>query len=232
MLAVVLSWPTTLMGQGERGSLTDQFPNLSAKERARIASKEAEESAKDASYQNLMRDSEKAFQEGRYEDALRGYEQARILRPYNVYPKVKIEDLNALLKRKAAEEHATEQATTEAVPEQKMNSTVTTPDLPESGRKETADPVKEEPRPAKIADAPSDTTTPVKAEPERANKRTEGLIERRYREGHAYVIERAVQLDGRVVIYKRVYHNYGQVFYFEDGLAVDERVWKQRFPDE
>jgi hypothetical protein len=62
-------------------------------------------------------------------------------------------------------------------------------------------------------------------------KPADGIIEQRYKEGQAFVIERAVTVDGRLVKYKRVYHPYGQTFYFEDGLSVDERVWKARFPD-
>ena len=38
----------------DRGSLTDDFPGMSAKERARIAAKENAEAAKDAVYQALM----------------------------------------------------------------------------------------------------------------------------------------------------------------------------------
>ena len=47
----------------------------------------------------VMQRAERAFQEGRYEEAIKGYEEARSMRPYNVYPKVKIEDLRALLAR-------------------------------------------------------------------------------------------------------------------------------------
>lgn len=220
----------TAQAQGDKGSLTDQFPNMSAKERARIAAKENEEAQKDASYQDVMRAAEQSFQEGRYEEAIKQYEQARAMRPYNVYPKVKIEDLRALLARQAAssdsavvEDHpvdpepvvAAEGPATRPLPPAEETPVAPGPTLHRQPER-TPDPVTEKPVPAVEQVSPGPAA---------------GIIEQRYREGHAFVIERAVTVDGRLVKYKRVYHPYGQVFFFEDGLAVDERVWKARFPD-
>lgn len=218
--------------QGDKGSLTEQFPNMNAKERARIAAKENEEAQKDATYQDVMQRAERSFQEGRYEEAIKQYEEARAMRPYNVYPKVKIEDLRALLARQAAkpdtsvaEEHPVD---TDTVVPAKVPMRVPAGPAPE--------PVKEPDAVVKPKTAPlpepvvQRTAPPVVASS--SEKPAQGIIEQRYREGHAFVIERAVTIDGRLVKYKRVYHPYGQVFYFEDGLAVDERVWKARFPDQ
>ena len=220
------------MAQGDRGSLTEQFPNMSAKERSRIAAKESEEADKDASYQDVMRSAELSFQEGRYEEAIQRYEEARAMRPYNVYPKVKIEDLRALMARQTAkpdtavvvEEHALDPdpatpagaAVPDPVPptQPPVEELVHTKDLdPET----ILEPAVEQ----------GSVPDPVPA----AVKAADGVIEQRYREGQAFVIERAVTVEGRLVKYKRVYHPYGQTFYFEDGLSVDERVWKARFPD-
>lgn len=207
---------------------------MSAKERSRIAAKEAEEAQKDANYQDVMRAAELSFQEGRYEEAISGYEQARALRPYNVYPKVKIEDLRALIARQAAEkdtasiveEHPVEQETavesqaigSEADPSGQIRAAETSPMSPPGPETQ---PVVEE----------AEEKGSSHAQPPSMAKAAEGIIEQRYREGHAFVIERAVTIDGRLVKYKRVYHPHGQTFYFEDGFSVDERVWKARFPD-
>ncbi|HEX2618309.1 MAG TPA: hypothetical protein VHL57_12250 [Flavobacteriales bacterium] len=235
-LALILgSAALALFAQGEDPSLTKDFPKLSPKERSRIAAKETAEAQQDAVYQAVMHEAELAFQEGRYEDALANYEKARNQRPYNVYPKVKIQDLKALLKRKEEEAPATEQA---------------------SGTPAVVEPVKEEPmqppppviaappleKPA-VQNAPPPVAKPVEKPAERPVKpkepapRTEarpapprGMEERRYQEGHAWVIERTINVEGRRVVYKRVAHPFGQVFFFEDGIAVDERVWNARFP--
>lgn len=237
LLISALSVPLACSAQGDRGSLTDQFPNMSAKERARIAAQEKDEAGKDGAYQALMQEGERAFQEGRYEEALATYEKARAMRPYNVYPKVKIEDLRTLLKKQAPTSDPVVVQKREdpvAVAPHAVDSIVVPkgepaavtppapvpPAIPEEHPTPKSDPGVVSPAPAERRSA-----APV-------GKRPEGVIERRYREGHAYVIERAVEVEGRLVVYKRVYHNYGQVFYFEDGLAVDERVWKQRFPGE
>ncbi len=210
---------------------------MSAKERSRIAAKEAEEAQKDASYQDVMRAAELSFQEGRYEEAIRGYEQARAMRPYNVYPKVKIEDLRALIARQAAEKD-----TTTIVEEHPVDQEPAQPPVAATPAPQVADP-----EPSASQHVPADPAPPEKAaepaiegrqektssqtSPPSLAKAAEGIIEQRYREGHAFVIERAVTIDGRLVKYKRVYHPHGQTFYFEDGFSVDERVWKARFPD-
>ena len=223
--------------QNDRGSLTEDFPDLSAKERARIASKEKDDAAKDGAYQALMLEGERDFQEGRYEEALATYEKARAMRPYNVYPKVKIEDLRAILKKQAARPDSAVAATPPPVPAFERPVPVPPAAIEVSDTAKLAV-RKEEPKPIVVPPveeppAKENAAAPVvKSLPAPSRKRDTGVIERRYREGHAYVIERAVEVDGRVVIYKRVFHNYGQVFYFEDGLSVDERVWKQRFPAE
>lgn len=220
---------TLAPAQKERGSLTEQFPNMSAKERSRIAAKETEEAQKDGSYQEVMRTAELAFQEGRYEEAIKRYEEARAMRPYNVYPKVKIEDLRALIARQAAK-----QDTLTAVEEHPVDPEPIA--TPVQQTVPVVDRLDQEPTP--IVEQPSapkpepKVERPVIAAPVALPaKVADGIIEQRYREGHAFVIERAVTIEGRLVKYKRVYHPYGQTFYFEDGLSVDERVWKARFPD-
>jgi hypothetical protein len=217
--------------QGDKGSLTEQFPNMSAKERSRIATKENEEAQKDQTYQEVMQRAERAFQEGRYEEAIKQYEEARAMRPYNVYPKVKIEDLRALLARQAAG--------TDTVAEVEEHPVDPDPVVPQNTAVEPARPVPEpvkEPGPV-VQGKPMPVPEPVleKAATPAGNaapvKPADGVIEQRYREGQAFVVERAVTIEGRLVKYKRVYHPSGQTFYFEDGLSVDERVWKARFPD-
>src|SRR5690606_31017910 len=102
--ALLLCWPSGLvLAQGE---LTKDFSKLSAKERSRIAAHENLEAAADSGYQALMQQADLYFQAGEYETALEHYEQARTLRPYNVYPKVKIEDLQTMIRRRNAEQAA------------------------------------------------------------------------------------------------------------------------------
>lgn len=229
----MLALDMTVMAQGDRGSLTEQFPNMSAKERSRIAAKETEEAEKDASYQEVMRAAELSFQEGRYEEAITQYEEARSMRPYNVYPKVKIEDLRALIAKQAekppamaiVEEHPID-------PDTVPSSRTVAADPPESPAVSPSSAQEVVEATHAVEDAPVALSPPSPAATRALGiKAADGIIEQRYREGHAFVIERAVTVDGRLVKYKRVYHPYGQTFYFEDGLSVDERVWKARFPD-
>ena len=188
--------------------------------RARIAAKEADESKQDQAYQDIMQQAERSFQEGRYEVALSQYEKARALRPFNVFPKVKIEDLRALIAGKqppvpepeVVEEHPVDHEDTG------------------SGALRVVEPPPAPPTP-KVQEPVERVEAPREVEAMPKVKKADMHLERRYKEGHAFVIERVVTLDGRVVVYKRVYHQWGQVYYFEDGVSVDERVWKARFPN-
>lgn len=212
----------------QEGSLTKDFPKLTAKERSRIAAKEAEEAAADQAYQARMQEAERAFQDKRYEDALTAYEQARELRPYNVYPKVKIEDLKALLKRQAEAAPAT---TAAAEPPPPVPSAPAAPPVVERPAVQPmpAPPAKPVGRPVVVTPPRTQVREP-RPEPERPKDPPPiSLEERTYREGNAIVVERAVDDGGQRVVYKRVSHTWGQVFYFKDGLSVDERIWKDRF---
>lgn len=226
---------TGSVAQDTTHSLTQDFPKLSAKERARIAAREAEEAKQDEAYQGVMQAGEKAFQEGHYEDAMRLFEQARSMRPYNVYPKVKIEDLRALMARQGTAPNERPHTLGSVVaPDEEQpaggpvakgsSATIEQPGDPHpldnGGPVQTT--VVEQ-----LASAP-DASQNSALQPN-AIKKADGLIERRYKDGRAYVIERIVRVEGRTVTYKRVYHPFGQVFFFEDGLSVDERVWKARF---
>jgi hypothetical protein len=218
-------------------SLTQDFPKLSAKERARIAAREADEAKQDQAYQGVMQSGEKAFQEGHYDEALHLFEQARAMRPYNVYPKVKIEDLRALMARQAAVPNDPPPSDPVELPVERTMEIRPgmIPPPPPTPAPNNPDPRGSSPQAAdRLPDLMAVSGSPAEPDPDPAIqpltlKKAEGVIERRYKDGRAFVIERIVRLEGRTVTYKRVYHPFGQVFFFEDGLSVDERVWKARF---
>lgn len=115
---LLCAWAMDGTAQGKDGKLTKDFDQLSAKERSKIAAQETQEAAEDSGYQALMREADHAFQATHYEDALAAYEKARVMRPYNVYPKVKIQDLQALIKKRDLEKAAAEPPPTPAhIPE-------------------------------------------------------------------------------------------------------------------
>ena len=228
----------TASGQKGDSSLTKDFPKLSSKERSRIAAKEVEESKKDDAYQLAMLNAERSFQQGRYEEALVFYESARALRPYNVYPKVKIEDLHALINKQTIQTTDTVQHVAQVapppVPKDTIMPTVITEHVEPDPLPKKTTPVKTDPVPVGSASQKA----PVKEEERQVSRPAimeqvlpDGVTERRYQDGHAFVIERTITEEGRAVVYKRVFHNWGKVFYFEDGVAVDERVWKERFSE-
>lgn len=264
MAALALLWAgQTCVAQGKDKSLTKDFSQLSPKERSRIAAQETAEAEKDSTYQRLMREGDQAFRAGLYEDALAIFQEARQLRPYNVYPKVKIEDLQALI-RKRDQEAA--QAAPPPAPEvaEEMPPAQTVEPIPEAtpvpsteGKPEETDMMTEAPAPPPLPvqepasrEAPPPPGPAIPAAPEKkpvarieepppAVKPSHTgpigpgpepeLGERVYLEAGAVVTERTVEEEGKVVVYKRVAHSWGQTFYFRDGLSIPQRRWDEHF---
>jgi len=213
-------------------SLTKDFERLSAKQRARIAAEEEQAAALDTAYQARMASAEGRFQEGAFEDALGLYRQARTMRPYNVHPKVKIQDLEALVARQKA---------APSPPAVKEDPPASVPVAVEAQPKVVPPVVDQAPVPPAVTSAPSAspmtgpkvvrvsvpvTTVPEPAEPSPAD----GVHERMFKEGRAVVLERQVVEDGRPTLWRMVTHPWGEVVYFKDGEPVPARVWSEQFP--
>ena len=228
LLATALLLATTGAHAQDDASLTKEFAGMSAKERTKLAKQEVEEAAKDDAFQAMMAQAEVAFKAGRFVEARQHYADARTRRPLNVYPKVKLEDLDALIAKRAAEAKAAEPVVVDPPPVVLF---------PISATNTTTVPITTDPSPTPttiVEKAPVQTiTAPVKT----ANKSvvevptiaplTEG--EREYMEGNAKVLEIAVAEHKHLAVYKKVKHPWGQVFYFKDGASVGQRVWQARF---
>ncbi len=213
---------------------------MSAKERTRLAKQETEDAARDPAFQALMQEAEALFSAQRYDEALARFQEARRMRPLNVYPKVKIKDLDALIAKRDAERTVSppvEQPV--AVPPPVL---VTAPPAPEPT---TIDAAKKEAPPRspplmapvpmpEVRTAPVErsvpmvTTTPAVKDSAKAPL-SEGSHERIYKEGRAVVQERRVVVAGQETVYRKVTHPWGDVVYFQDGLAVPARVWAEVF---
>ncbi len=93
-------WPSVMPAQDT--GLTAEFARLSARERSRLAREEAAAALKDTAFQATMARAEVHFQARRYEAAVADFERARALRPLNVYPPVKLDDLRVLIAKRDA----------------------------------------------------------------------------------------------------------------------------------
>ncbi len=77
--------------------LTSDFSKMKSKKRIKIAQQESKESELDIEFQSLMSRGDSLFRFSCYKEALLVYKEARKRRPHNVYPKIKIQDLNGLI---------------------------------------------------------------------------------------------------------------------------------------
>jgi len=217
-------------------SLTPEFAGLSAKERARLAKKEVEEAAQDSRFQGVMAEAESFFKQQRYDESLAAFKQARSLRPLNVYPKVKIQDLQALiakrdaaaLEQKAQQKQEAEQSADP--PEERSAGTVAQQEA--EAQVEAESPLKQ---PAKVQVDEVKRREPVALRkisapaPEQAMKGPDGMVESTFVEGRAIVLERRVVRSGVESVYRKVSHPWGQVVHFRDGVAISERQWADAF---
>lgn len=228
-------------------SLTDEFSKLSAKERARIAKKEQEESVNDSAFQEVMASAEQLFQERSYDAALERFKEARRLRPLNVYPKVKIQDLQALIAkrdeaaRKSQAEVAAPKPVEAPVEQLQPNPPTLTTEPPEPARIDSSTAPKEASRPepapikaSKASYAPRvvHVEAPVMREKEAEKPGQEsglpdGVQERTYMEGRAIVLERRVVKEGKETVFRKVTHPWGQVVHFRDEHAISDREWNE-----
>ncbi len=253
-LLLAPAWAASCLAQGKDGGLTGEFDKLSPKERSKIAARETQEAAADSGYQDIMQQADAAFRAGRYEDALTAFQEARTLRPYNVYPKVKIQDLQALIKKRDEERSAQNTAVPPPTADPPGPAVVAAPpshSTPEPSIDTPLPPASSDPPVAipatpvtptgpKVGTPHPDPATPI---PHPADKSptpvpvsTPGpdilsatIGERIYMEAGATVTERTVDDIGRPVVYKKVVHPWGQTFHFKDGLAISEREWTDRF---
>ncbi len=211
-------------GTGQsRKPLTDGFDRLSAKERTRIAEKETADAALDTAYQRWMQQGDTEFREQRYDEALEAYMEARRLRPYNVYPKVKVEDLQALIRKREA---------AKTLPPEDGPEPIPVPSPPMESPSGAIAPVQTATPSAKSPVGPAQPREATHVEPQVPKAETLPPItegQRVYMEAGAVVTERVTDEDGRPVLYKKVAHPWGQTFYFKDGRSIPEREWQARF---
>ncbi len=246
---IVLSMLLQCAVLGAQDGLTDDFSRLGAKERARLARAEEKAAAADTGFQGVMAQAEDLFRARRYDDAMARYEQARALRPLNVYPKVKMEDLRVLIARRDSIRLA-EQATVAPAPappapvEPPVVPVAPAPETPAVAPVATAAedvPVYDTAVPASRPVPPPRPAPPPNVRPApgaHADRHAEvgadlpdGTTERTLRTGRAIVLERVRVVGGHATVWRKVVHPWGEVVHFRDGQPVSALRWWSEFGD-
>lgn len=245
LLLSLIAVPFSLLAQ-------EEFADLSAKERISIAEEEKSKAKNDPVFQDLMKEGHQLFENKHYLKAIRKYEEAQDQRPFNVYPKVIIADIELSMKD-----------TLEILrKEEKNNLPKEQPEKPEKElekKKETKpdQAETEEERLKRLEEWERKERERLQAEREKRKKEKEretsvtnvsgdvkelsledfkkdlakeypsGLTETIKEEGNKTIITRVIVSEGKGNEYKKVVHNWGGIFYFKNGKAVPERVWKQ-----
>lgn len=238
LFSTALMCAVVFQGIAQDPSLARDFDKLSAKERAQIAREEQEAASKDLAYQAVMEDAERLFREKAYEGSMAKFQEARVLRPYNVYPKVKIQDLEVLIaKRDAAAAEKERAAMTDPpepmiVPQPQAAVQPVRAVVPETNGR---DPVKVVPVATEVVvpEPPVAEHRPLEEKPvtvrvmpvEQELELVEG--EEVYKEGRSVVVERRILLDGRIVVFRKVTHPWGAIDHFRDGSPIPARTYNE-----
>ncbi len=222
----------------------EDFSELPAKERIAIAKSEEVDAKRDAVFQQKMQEGHELFKGKHYLKAIHKYEEAQAQRPYNVYPKVIIADIELSMKDTLeilrAEERIQKEAPKPKVetpekPETKPDSTTTEDrmrrldewEASERKRREAQREAEEKKEPApQTITGDVEQMTLADYQKELANTFPEGVSETVEKEGNRTTTTRVVVKDGSGNEYKKVVHEWGGVFYFKNGEAVTERTWK------
>lgn len=231
-------------------SLAQDFASLSPKERIALAEREEEDAARDEAYMQLMQQGHQLFKERHYLKAIQKYQLAGNRRPFNVYPKVIIADIELSMKDtlatlRAAENKAKESKPVDSNPPQEFENQPKPVDIPKETpeqrlakvneweaqeRKKREDARQNEqtvpaPMTETSLDVPKMSTADYQKE--LGSKYPSGITEEIYTLGNKTITRRIVVADGVGNDYKKVVHNWGGVFFFKNGEAVTERVWAQ-----
>lgn len=224
-------------------SLTSDFARMSAKQRSRIALKEQQEAAVDAEFQALMAAAEKEFQRKDHDQALSIYKQARARRPYNVHPKVKIQDLEALIRQRdeALKNTIPETAPVDISPPDEAVPSALPGTTPRMDHGQLANATASTPGPVTNSTADDGTSASPMAtrkapprEPRPEIRSSEARVahftgDRIFKEGNAVIEERVVVEDERPVMYRRVSRAWGEEVHFRDGIAISPHAWAEVF---
>lgn len=244
---ILLLSSTALFGQ-------ENFAELSSKERINIAEKEESEAKNDTKFQSLMQEGHLLFKDKHYLKAIHSYEKAQDRRPYNVYPKVIIADIELSMKDTLQTLRAAERA--EALKEE-LEKAEKPAEIKKEEKSENPEPESEKERREKQEkwenqeraklerqrelekqrenEKPAETQMAgdvVKLSTEDfkkdlGQKYPDGITEEMTTEGNKTIIKRIVVSNNVGNEYKKVVHGWGGVFYFKNGEAVTDRVWIQ-----
>lgn len=248
-IVLAVLWATSLHAQ-ER-----DFADLSAKEKADIARQEQLEAARDGAFLDLMDEGHALFVKKKYLKAIRKYEQAEERRPLNVYPPVKIRDIE--LSMKDTLEILREQEKKEK-PAPKEERQAKQQKLPDREKEMEEFREKEKQRQEKAEDWEASQRRQLARERALREERdqesrelaeqkgsdvgeisleefqkdlgqqySEGITQRTYNEGQRKITERVVVKGDRGNEYRMVEHPWGGKFYFKNGTPISEETWKQ-----
>ncbi len=230
-------------------SAQEKFADLSAKERIKVAEQEEIEAKSDSEFQRMMQTGHELFKQRHYLKAIHRYEEAQERRPYNVYPKVIIADielsmkdtLEVLRKEEKKQQSQQDNQRTEAQKSEKDQQEMPVETEAERLKRVNDWEKREREKRADERERTTEKQETVSPQPtgdiaimsvedfrkELGKTYPSGISEEIIQDGNKTITKRVKVADGKGDEYKRVEHGWGGIFFFKNGDAITERMWKQ-----
>ena len=226
------------------------FSSLSAKERVKIAEQEELLSETDTEYQTIMKDGHELFKQGQYLQAVHKYEIAKDKRPFNVYPKIIITDIELnmkdmlkILREQEREMQLQEKLKKDPAIADRNEKNIKVTDAADEQKKLNDWENSERERLENERDHKSQKPTNLDTKntgadipkmsvedfrQELGKRYPEGITEEIYTEGNKTITKRIVVTNKNGDEYKKVVsNNWGGVFYFKNSVSITERIWNE-----
>lgn len=231
-------------------SAQEKFADLSAKERIKVAEQEEIDAKSDSDFQRMMLTGHELFKERHYLKAIHKYEEAQEKRPYNVYPKVIIADIELSMKdtlevlrkeEKKLQNQRDNQRSDQQKPDKEQKEIPVESEAERLKRVNEWEKKEREKRAQERERTTDKKEETVSAQPtgdiavmsvedfrkELGQTYPTGITEEIIEEGNKTITKRVKVAGGKGDEYKRVEHGWGGIFFFKNGDAITERMWKQ-----
>ena len=217
------------------------WSKMTANQKIKLAKKEQKAAKKDPEYLKLMEEALALFQDGKFDEAKNLYTAAHNRRPDNVYPMVMLDDIEVAMNMPIVEEIVEEVIIEETVVEE------ITPIIEEENA-EVVEEIKvvEDEKVEEIAVEPEPIVVPIATEKKLEEEKKEitvnekvviehpvkvydedGVYKEDLKEGNATINQVTIVEKGVAVVFRKVSHPWGAVYFFQNGDPITKSEWNK-----
>lgn len=215
------------------------WSKMTANQKIKLAKKEQKAAKKDPEYLKLMEEALALFQDGKFDEAKNLYTAAHNRRPDNVYPMVMLDDIEVAMNMPIVEEIVEEVIIEEPI------TVEVAPEIVEEKIEIVEEVIKEE-KVEEIAVEPEPIVVPIATEKKLEEEKKEitvnekvviehpvkvydedGVYKEDLKEGNATINQVTIVEKGVAVVFRKVSHPWGAVYFFQNGDPITKSEWNK-----